>query len=183
MQKEQDKTVSLLKNELKKSYPELESVYAKTDIFVFEEKVKLLCFHCAHYNEKWTCPPRIPSLNYEKIIKEDYSNALIVFTKMKIEDDNFEDVRRQSTNMIHKALLHLEKVLYDNDLPTRVSFIGGSCKLCKNGCAADKCRNPYQARIPLEATGCNLIESFKKVGIKIEFPIKEYLYRYGVILW
>jgi len=181
--KEQDKIVSLLKNELKKNYPELENLHTGTDIFVFEEKVKLLCFHCAHYNEKWTCPPRIPNLNYEKIFKEDYKNALIVFTKIRVEDDNFEEVRRLSTNVVHKALLHLEKVLYDNNLPTRVSFIGGSCKLCKNGCASDKCRNPYLARIPLEGTGCNLIESFKKVGIKIEFPIKDYLSRYGVILW
>ncbi|MGE3062384.1 MAG: DUF2284 domain-containing protein, partial [bacterium] len=183
VQKEQDEITSLLKEELKKNYPELQNVYAKTDIFVFEERVKLLCFHCAHYNEKWTCPPRIPNLNYEKIIKEDYENALIVFVKMKVEDENFEEVRRLTTNIIHKSLLHLEKVLYDANMPTRVSFIGGSCKLCKNGCAADKCRNPYQARIPLEATGCNLIESFKKVGIKIEFPVKDYLYRYGVILW
>ena len=44
-----------------------------------------------------------------------------------------------------------------------ISFIGGSCKLCKNGCAKDKCNNPGMARIPLEATGVNVIKSLDNI--------------------
>lgn len=180
---ENKKIVEMLEKKLYEFDPTLMSKYTSTDIFVFEERVKLLCFHCAHYNAKWTCPPRIPQVDYEKIIRENYKHALIVYIKMKIEDDTFADVRRHTTNQVHKALLEMEKVLYDNNISTKISFIGGSCKLCKNGCAEDKCRNPYLARIPLEATGCNLIESFKKVGLDIKFPVTDYLYRYGVVLW
>ena len=30
---------------------------------VFEERMKLLCFHCDCYNSKFTCPPKIPNIN------------------------------------------------------------------------------------------------------------------------
>ena len=64
-----------------------------------------------------------------------------------------------------------------------LSYIGGSCRLCKSGCGKDRCNNPYLARIPLEATGVNVVESARKYGISIEFPVKEFLIRIGLILW
>lgn len=56
-------------------------------------------------------------------------------------------------------------------------------KLCKNGCAKDKCNNPGMARIPLEATGVNVIKSLANIGIKIEFPLIDKFYRFGLIAW
>lgn len=152
-------------------------------ILEFESRVALLCFHCARYNNCWTCPPRIPNLDYPKIITTEYKNALLVYCQMPVPPEDFEEVRFRSTEKVHKALLHLEQVLREHNKPMVVSFIGGSCKLCKKGCAADRCRNPYLARIPIEATGVNLVKSLHKVGVDIKFPVTDILKRYGLLLW
>jgi predicted metal-binding protein len=149
---------------------------------IFEERVSLNCFYCSKYNIKWTCPPRIPNIDYKKIISE-YSNINIISIDIPITDTNFEDVRTESTNKLHRALLMLEKELWNNNNSLAVSFIGGSCKLCKNGCGENKCNQPGLARIPIEATGINVVESLKSIGIDVIFPIKDKLSRYGMLLW
>lgn len=149
---------------------------------IFEERVALNCFYCSKYNTKWTCPPRIPKLDYQKIISE-YSNIDIVSIDISVNDTNFDDVRTESTNVLHRALLMLEKELWNNNNSLAVSFIGGSCKLCKNGCGTNKCNQPSLARIPLEATGINVVESLKNISIDVVFPIRDKLSRYGMLLW
>jgi predicted metal-binding protein len=114
---------------------------------------------------------------------KEYTNGLLVYCQMPFKEEEYKAVRTESTNLVHKALLNLEKVLWDQNYPLAVSYIGGSCKLCKNGCAADHCRNPYLSRIPIEATGINLITTLKKVGIEIAFPVTDCLSRYGLLLW
>lgn len=147
----------------------------------FKESVKLLCFYCRNYNNKWTCPPRIDKLDYRKIFSE-YNNRLLIYKRFDFTEENYEIVRRESTLELHNKLLELEKFLFESNYPFATSFIGGSCKLCKE-CNEDRCNNPTKARIPIEATGIDLISSFKKIGIDIKFPVKDHLYRYGILLW
>ena len=47
------------------------------DSIIFENRVFLNCFYCSKYDQQWTCPPRIPKLDYKKTIKE-YDNILIL---------------------------------------------------------------------------------------------------------
>lgn len=150
---------------------------------VFEERMKLLCFHCACYNSKFTCPPKIPEINYKKMIEEEYENALAVYCVFDVDKQTFPSIRKKSTNILHKALLKLEKILWDNNFPTAVSFIGGGCKLCKDGCGKEKCSNPYAARISMEATGINVVKTYKNIGVDIIFPPQNTLGRYGLIVW
>ncbi len=175
--------IRLLQKELKIFDESILSLEISPGILEFEKRVQLLCFHCMHYNTKWTCPPRIPDIDYNTIINEEYKNGLVIYCKMSFNRKEFTEVRYKSTNLVHKALLHLEKVLFDHNVPMAVSFIGGSCKLCKNECAVDKCRNPYTARIPIEAVGINVVSSFRKIGIEIKFPVTDVLNRYGLLLW
>lgn len=174
--------MEILQEELRRFDDSLLSLPVSPNIFIFEERVRLVCFHCSRYNTKWTCPPRIPNLDYKQIMKE-YTNGLLVYCQMPFKKEEFNDVRTESTNLVHKALLSLEKVLWEQNYPLAVSYIGGSCKLCENDCAADHCRNPYLSRIPIEATGINLISTLKQVGIEIKFPVTECLSRYGLLLW
>lgn len=139
-------------------------------VIIFEERVKLKCFHCSRYSQNWMCPPNIPDLNYLRILNE-YDNGLLVWHKM-------ED-RKESSIILHKALLEAEKLLWDNNYPLAISFIGGSCKLCDTGCDRDRCSQPELARIPLEAIGVNVI---KTSGLPIVFPPKE-IYRVGLLAW
>ncbi|NFH90634.1 DUF2284 domain-containing protein [Clostridium botulinum] len=149
-----------------------------------EERVSMKCFQCNKYNKSWTCPPKIPNIRYEKMFKE-YENAVLVYCKISFDDlEDFEYIRRKSTNLLHKTLLKLEAELYKKNFPLATSFIGGSCKLCKDGCAKEECRLPQQARIPLEATGVNVLQLFKKsTGIEIIFPPQKVLFRVGLLFW
>ena len=160
----------------------LDSMEIAPDEIVFEERVKLACFNCMRYGVNHTCPPRIPQVDYRKAICE-YEHALLVWCIMKYNPDTMEEVRRESTLLLHRALLQAEKYFWDRDNSLATSFIGGSCKLCAQGCAKDACRQPRLARIPVEATGINVIETCRKKGMKISFPTNGQMYRIGLLLW
>ncbi|MGL5000429.1 MAG: DUF2284 domain-containing protein [Cetobacterium sp.] len=153
----------------------------KKDI-VFQNKVKMSCFYCSKYNTRWTCPPRIPAFDYEKLVEE-FDNVVIVYVDMKFTPETYEHVRHTSSFVLHKAILKIEEFLLENNESLFNTFVGGSCKLCKNGCADDKCRNPGKARIPMEALGINVVETMKKYGIEIKFPVTDSLMRLGLVLY
>lgn len=121
-------------------------------------------------------------MDYQKLISE-YENLVLVYCKMPFSKEKFESVRSESSVLLHRTLLAAEKLLWDNNYPLAISFIGGSCKLCTEGCDQFTCRQPTLARIPLEAAGINVIKSAKNVGLSITFPPKGYLYRVGLIGW
>lgn len=149
---------------------------------VFEDRVRFNCFYCGKYNNCWKCPPKLPDIDYQKMFSE-YEHAAFVYGKYYFDDSNYQAVRNESSTLLHKTLLKLEKHLWNNNNSMAISFIGGSCKLCKNGCGKEKCNNPYMARSPLESTGVNIVKSAAKYGIEIVFPPQEYIIRLGLILW
>ena len=149
---------------------------------VFEENVKMNCFYCGKYNNNWRCPPNLPEIDYPKMMGE-FENGLFVLLKYNVNQENYDAVRSESSVIVHKILLASEKWLWDNNSSNALSFIGGSCKLCKNGCGKDRCNNTYMSRSPLEATGVNIVKSAKRYGIDICFPTNEKLMRIGLLLW
>lgn len=149
---------------------------------VFEERVKMNCFYCKNYNYSWRCPPKTPPIDYKKMMLE-YNQGLFVKLEMPFDDNNYQEIRARSTNDLHKSLLRMEKVLWEHDFPLAISFIGGSCKLCKNGCGKERCNHPYAARMPVEAAGINVVKSVEKCGIHIAFPPNGSLTRVGLLLW
>lgn len=156
-------------------------VINQTDL-IFEERVKMNCFYCAKYNVSWKCPPKIPVLDYKKMFLE-FDNAAFIYTQMALQESDYDSVRKNSSIYLHQAMLLCEKWLYVHNNTTALSFIGGSCKLCKNGCTPEHCANPYQARVPVEALGINVIKSAIKYGIEIKFPPGDFMIRIGLLLW
>lgn len=146
---------------------------------VFDVKAKLKCTTCDRYDQKHTCPPRIPNIDYEKMMNT-YNFGLLVILKMKITKNNFDRIRKESTIKLHKTLLELEKKAFGMNNYYALSFIGGSCKLC-NECGP-KCKYPKAARVPLESTGVDVVKTVKKQGISLEFPPLGYLHRVGLLL-
>lgn len=174
--------IEILRKYINTKFKELRIKELPIDAMVFEERVKQKCFHCKNYNRKWTCPPRMNHIDYLKLFSE-YENCAVIYCEMSVTAENFESMRNKTTNTVHRALLYLEQQLYNHNESMALSFIGGSCKLCKNGCGKDGCVNPYLSRTPWEATGCNVIKTLDKIGIKVKFPITDTLCRYGIILW
>lgn len=153
------------------------------DSLVFEERCILNCFYCGKYNSNWKCPPHLPNLDYKKMFQEEYDNLAFLLLDLPFTEDNYDEIRQESSARLHRALLELEKYLWNNGNSTAVSFIGGSCKLCRNGCGQQKCNNPYMARSPLEATGMNVLKTAMNNGVNIQFPPDEFLSRLGLIAW
>ena len=160
---------------------DISGIMINTNDLVFEERVKMNCFYCGKYNNSWRCPPKIPSINVEKMLSEFDSAAFIYLKKTYAKD--YDVVRKESSVELHRALLECEKYLWKNNNSTALSFIGGSCKLCKNGCSPNGCANPYQSRSPVEALGINVVKSMCKYGVNVNFPSKEYIIRIGLLLW
>lgn len=160
-----------------------EGVFIDPKDLVFEENVKMNCFYCGRYNNNWRCPPNLPNIDFQKMVSE-YDAGLFVALNYHIDhDEDYDVIRAESSLVLHKLLLTLEKWMWDHNSANAISFIAGSCKLCKGGCGKERCNNPYMSRSPLEATGVNIVKSAKQYGIDIKFPTKKELKRIGLLLW
>ena len=175
-------SIEELKEILHEKYPEVEVREIQYEDIVFEERVRLKCCHCKNYKEKWTCPGKLPELDYRKIISE-YAHMAVLIGKVPMKGNVTQEQFREAVVKLHKAMLYLEGELFKRNNAMAESFIGCSCQLCEEGCAAEKCRHPEQARVPWDATGCNVVKTLERIGVKVEFPAKEYIYQYGLFVW
>ena len=163
--------------------PNIHFTFIDPKEMVFEECVKMNCFYCGKYGRNWRCPPNLPDLDYPKMFSE-YDEGLFVYFKFDVSNKNqFESIRAESSVVLHKALLQIEKWLYNHNRSTAISFGAGSCKLCKDGCGKTRCNNPYMSRSPLEATGVNIVKTAAKYGINVKFPTEQNLMRLGLVIW
>ncbi len=167
---------------IKEQEKRVECVLIEPKDLIFEENVKMNCFYCGKYNNNWRCPPNLPEIDYPKMMGE-FENGLFIVMKYEVDESNYNAIRSESSVIVHKLLLASEKWLWNHNSSNAISFIGGSCKLCKNGCGKEKCNNPYMSRSPLEATGVNIIKSARRYGIDINFPTNKNLMRIGLLLW
>ena len=158
-------------------------VFINPSELIFEENVKMNCYYCGRYNNNWRCPPNLPNIDYKQMMEE-YDRGCFVILSFDIHDEKmYSEIRNESSIILHKLLLELEKLMWKNNNSNAISFIGGSCKLCRGGCGKEKCNNPYLSRSPLEAIGVNIIKSARKYGVDIKFPTDRHLIRIGLLLW
>jgi len=175
--------VEQIRDILQAKYPDMDAVAIRHEDLVFEERVRLKCFQCRNYRTKWTCPGRLPAFDFSRLLGEYEHMAVIVSCqKSEIRNQMSENRFREAGNELHKAMLYLEKELFSRNETMAVSFIGGSCELCKDGCNKDACVHPEQARIPWDATGCNVTRSLANIGIEVDFSGKD-ICRYGLLVW
>ncbi|MBD5537233.1 MAG: DUF2284 domain-containing protein [Lachnospiraceae bacterium] len=160
----------------------LQGILIKIEDIVFEERTIMNCFYCGRYGQNWKCPPNLPRIDYQKMLGE-FSCGALVYVKIPLDETNYDDVRNNSSIILHKGLLRMEKYLWNHDNSTYLSFIAGGCKLCKGGCGEKHCNNPYQSRSPVEAIGINVVETAKKYNLHITFPPVQYMVRCGLLVW
>lgn len=157
------------------------AVYIDPKDIVFDPRTSLLCLNCGRYGKKKTCPPFIPNLEYQAIVRA-YSQALLVAVRMTVAPDrNFAQIREASTNALHRMLLLLEKAAFNQNAYYAASLIGGSCKLCPDECG-EQCRKPNEARMPMEAVGIDVIKTAEHAGLFLRFPAEESISRVGLLL-
>lgn len=176
-----DNLISLFGKEVKRSYPEITIHKITPAAIVFNDATKIKCFYCKNYNKKWCCPPRIPSVDYAAIVRK-YNNAVILEYNMFCDESSFEDVRVTTTNNLHRSLLIIEKILWEANEYMSLSFMGGSCKLCKGGCDEKECKNKGLMRISMEAATIDVIQTLKIIDCDVVF-LKSRITRYGLVVW
>lgn len=93
----------------------------------------------------------------------------------------YKEIGKSSSLVLHKVLLEERKKLLDEGHYFNVILGGGSCKWCKE--CKIPCQTPQFRAIPIEATGIHVIETLRKMGLFVNFPVKKSFYRVGVLLW
>ena len=168
---------------LKSICPNAQGTFIDPNEVIFEENVKMNCFYCGNYGKNWKCPPLSIHIDFPKMFSEFNIGLLVclVYSIDKKEERVF--IRNESSRVIHRTLLELERYMLNHNHSNVLSFIGGSCKLCKDGCGKERCSNPYMARSPLEAIGINVVKTARKYGIELSFPVDKILKRIGLLLW
>lgn len=160
-----------------------EGIFIDPQKLVFEENVKMNCFYCGKYNNNWRCPPNLPDIDYPKMMSEFDVGMFVILTYDINNPEDYNSIRNESSVALHKLLLNLEKWMWNHNSSNSLSFIAGSCKLCKGGCGKEKCNNPYMSRSPVEATGINVVKSVKQYGVNVQFPADKKMMRIGLLLW
>lgn len=150
--------------------------------FFFDDRALLKCFYCEKYGRNHRCPPALPKLDYRKLITS-CKHAMLLCYKRHFVDNITDSDRRFSSEILHHAVLDAEKILWDNNEPLAISFIGGSCKLCGPDCPGTECQSPQKSRIMLEAIGVDITKTAAKVGVEIVYPPKGHFWRVGAVLW
>lgn len=151
---------------------------------IFDVRAIFKCRFCKRYGQKCTCPPNIPDIDYFKALFSSYHWALFVGIKRKVKPKEWETVGKESSRTLHKMLLELERQAFNRGCVFAISFIGGSCKMCETKTCSLPCKNPAVGRIPIEATGVNVVETCKRLDIDISFPVvlNETFWRVGLLL-
>lgn len=151
---------------------------------IFDIRARYQCNSCKRYGRKCTCPPNIPDIDYFRALFSSYHWALFVGIKRKVKQKEWEARGKESSITLHKILLDLEKQAFNRGYVFAISFIGGSCKMCETKTCSLPCKNPSVGRVPLEATGVNVVETSKRLDIDITFPVvlNEVFWRVGLLL-
>ena len=147
---------------------------------VFDDRTVMQCRTCKRYGTKATCPPNIPPNTWFKGMLEKYKfKPLMVILTYKTTDDNWREL---SAKNLHEIMLKLEHETKIDGFYYSLAFIGGSCRYCRK-CSGPICVHPEFGRIPVEATGIDVIATCKKNDIQLEMPPKDNISRVGVLFY
>ena len=145
---------------------------------VFDIRTRVQCVYCEKFGKKLTCPPNIPDLNYFKLFFQRYKRGIILIKCYELNEVN----RELSTREMTQKIIDLENEYKHQGFYYTAGFIGGSCKECEK-CPNSGCANIQRSRIPIEATGIDVIKTCEKIGCKLERPgYRNMFCRVGLVL-
>lgn len=146
---------------------------------VFDVRTRIQCVYCERYGKKLTCPPNIPDLDYFFEFFKRYSRGVLILKKYNALTD---ETRVLSTRELTQKVIEIETNYKKQGYYYAAGFIGGSCKECKR-CPKSGCVHPDRARIPLEATGVDVIKTCERLGIILPRPAEgKPFYRVGLVV-
>ena len=164
---------------------------------VVEDRVVLKCkIGCNNYGKTLACPPFTPSAEeFRKIVRE-YSYAMFIKFKSKVQA--YSEVYQQLTvaennpttskevkekaakfwadwkddkKKMLQSVVDLEKAAMNKGYSLAISFVSGTCQLCEKCNTETKiCVYPNLALWSEDAVGINVGKTSANAGIEVSFP-------------
>lgn len=141
----------------------IKNLNPKRDV-IFDIRATYQCRTCSHYGKCHTCPPEIPTISHWKELIQQYNCAELYVLLTKYTPASFDTVRIESAKKLHSMLIYREKECFSHNLYWAASLVGGSCRICSDGCG-ETCRHPEKARVAMEGAGIDVISTCKKAGV------------------
>jgi predicted metal-binding protein len=134
----------------------------------FDIRATYQCRTCSHYGKCHTCPPKIPPIDYWKKLVWSYKRGEIYIGLWDYTPDTFTQIRDESAKDLHHLLITREKECFEENKYWAASLMGGSCRLCPEGCG-ETCRFPEKARVAMEGAGIDVINTCARVGSPLPY--------------
>ena len=174
------------------------------DIF-FDPKVQTYCvnpnFKCPIYGHSWACPPEAPYLE-EEVSK--YQKFFLVYVEFNlsqyIQTVKEKHPKRSEINIRNAFFMNnllrdkleqeIKNFFEEDQILNKKTLVlwDGFCRVCSNntdkGCtydSGDPCRYPDKKRYSMEAVGIDVTKTVKNLNIELEWPPKEFVYRFGLV--
>lgn len=171
----------------------------------FDPKVQTYCvnpsFKCPSYGHSWACPPEAPYLE-EEVSK--YQKFCLVYVKFNlsnyIQDVKTKHPKRSEINIRNAFFMNnllrdkleqeINNFIEEDQILYKKRFVlwDGFCRICYNntdkGCtydSGDPCRYPDKKRYSMEAVGIEVTKTVKNLNINLEWPPKDFVYRFGLV--
>jgi len=174
--------------------------FIKSELIPLTWKAVLLCLDCKITNiqwmRRWSCPPYVINPDDVKEMLNRYPYALVINLEVKLFNfinrswDTFDPFLQISQKLychfywgkLHMIMLRLKSFFKQESIP---SFVWGSspCHACFKCNYPYKCRKPNSFLISPEASGIDLYQLAKNLGIPLEIPPRKKIQLMSIALF
>lgn len=110
---------------------------------------------CVHYKRNPMCPPACPDIAWFERLIHSYQRVGIYFENVEFKDHLDLAKKRK---IFQTRLLHEEHLLKSKGNFYALCFFSGDCVMCNGeACNLKECRRPHVGRVPVCATGVDIM--------------------------
>jgi predicted metal-binding protein len=142
-----------------------------------DERVRMQCQvnTCGNYRNNLMCPPFLPSLAENRLLINRYNFAFLLQLQQSIpstHQDETRDYFSKAAIQLYEMLISLERKAFSSGFPLALALGAGECKLCEDCVVKDgakQCRKPGSSRPSMEGMGINVLQTFQRAGLAMDF--------------
>ncbi|MEW5932505.1 MAG: DUF2284 domain-containing protein [Bacillota bacterium] len=158
-------------------------------LVAIDPRVRLKCQIplCPHYGHNLVCPPAVPSPREFTQSLRRYRWAVVVLVAGRLSGPDEERMNQADglARDLYRVVASLEARALELGFPLACGLAGGHCRLCPT-CVGQKsdqmCRHPFQPRPAAEALGVDVVETARRAGLELTFPVSDRVQWVGILL-
>ncbi len=142
---------------------------------IIDERVRMQCQVnlCGNYRNNLMCPPFLPSLSENRSLISKYNFALLLQLHQTIPSkEATQETFTKTALQLNEMLIGLERKAFILGFPLALALGAGECKLCENCVAKSgttQCLKPGTSRPSMEGMGINVLQTYRRAGLAIDF--------------